>query len=156
MTALFHKEEGGREYTANAKPETIIGPTVKVEGTFDSQDTILVDGVVMGSLKTTKDLTVGQGARIEADVTAVNMHIAGEVHGNLKASGSLTLTSSARVYGDVETGIISVETGAVIQGRCVASGGKGAAPASAPSANAALASTASPKDAVSAHGEKKK
>ena len=71
------------------------------------------------------------------------MHIAGEVHGNLKASGSMTLTSSARVYGDVETGIISVETGAVLQGRCVANGGKGV-------------SVAPVKETLSASLEKKK
>ncbi len=143
MAAMFHKEEGGREFTPNTKPETVIGPTVKVEGTFESQDNILVDGVVMGSLKTTKDLTVGKGARIEADVMAANMHIAGEVHGNLKASGSMTLTNSARVYGDVETGIISVEVGAVLQGRCVANGGKDV-------------STTATKEMPSALNEKKK
>ena len=41
MTAMFHKEEGGREFTPHTKPETVIGPTVKVEGTFESQDNIL-------------------------------------------------------------------------------------------------------------------
>lgn len=121
---MFGKEEGGEGGSAMQQKaaQTVIGPTVKVEGSFHSDDNILIDGQVVGTVKTSKDLTVGPDSRIEADVTAENMHISGEVKGNLHASGTITLTSSARVYGDVETSIISVETGAVLQGRCVTGG----------------------------------
>ncbi len=120
MTPMFTKEEGGevspRGPVQNA--ETIIGPTVKVEGTFESDDNIQIEGQVVGTIKTSKDLTVGTDAKIEADVTAVNMHISGEVRGNIHASGTVELMSSARIHGDIETQIISVQTGAVVQGRC--------------------------------------
>ncbi len=118
---MFSKED---ETHAPAKSstsptETVIGPTVKVEGTFNGEDNVLVEGMVVGTLHTTHNLTVSDQATIEADVTAENMHISGTVKGNLKASDTITLTKSARIYGDVETNIISVETGAVIQGRCI-------------------------------------
>lgn len=117
---MFSKEEdeGREDGVPTSSPETIIGPTVRVEGTFQSDDNINVEGEVVGSLKTSKDLTVGSNARIEADVEANNMHISGEIHGNLKCMGSIQLTSSAKVYGDIDTEVISVENGAVMQGRC--------------------------------------
>ena len=100
------------------RPETVIGTSVSVEGTFHSEDNMLVDGSVTGTLATTKNLTVGKDAHIKADVSAANMSISGEVRGNLSATGSIKLAASARVYGDVEIHIISIETGAVLQGRC--------------------------------------
>ncbi|MFH1426478.1 MAG: polymer-forming cytoskeletal protein [Candidatus Kerfeldbacteria bacterium] len=125
MGAMFSKEEDGEapSMATSGSAETIIGPTVKVEGTFQSDDNILVEGEVVGTLKTSKDLTVGSDARIEADVEANNMHISGEVKGNLKALGAVQLASSAKVYGDIETEVIAVENGAVMQGRCTSGQG---------------------------------
>lgn len=101
---------------------TVIGSTVRVEGQFTSEDNVLIEGQVHGTLTTTQNLTVGSNARIEADIHATNMYISGEIHGNIIATGSVQLTSTARVYGDIETSIISIETGAVVQGRCTTSG----------------------------------
>lgn len=100
---------------------TVIGSTVKVEGQFNSEDNVLIEGEVVGSITTTQDLTVGEGAHIEADVKAANMYISGEIKGNLVCEGSMLLTRTARIYGDIETGILSIETGAVLQGRCTTS-----------------------------------
>ncbi|MFC1598145.1 polymer-forming cytoskeletal protein [Patescibacteria group bacterium] len=122
---MFTKEEGedvGMDAPSD-QAETIIGPTVKVEGTFQSDDNILIDGEIVGTIKTSKDLTVGEGARIEADIEAANMFVAGDITGNIKVSGTMQLSSSARIKGDIETQIISVETGAVIQGQCVSGQG---------------------------------
>ena len=128
--AMFTKGEEKMQptgSTANERPDTVIGTTVIVEGTFQSQDNMLIEGSVTGTVSTTKNLTVGKNAHIKADVSAANMTISGEVRGNLTATGTIQLASTARVYGDVETNIISIETGAVLQGRCTT----GAQPATA-------------------------
>lgn len=124
MTSIFSKEEKDdqQENGMRQKAETIIGPTVKVEGTFESDDNISIEGQVTGTVKTSKDLSIGKDASIEADITAANMYIAGEINGNLHASGTIKLTSSARIHGDIDTQIISVETGAVVQGKCMTGG----------------------------------
>ena len=118
--AMFTKgeEKMNTPEVANDRPDTVIGATVAVEGTFHSEDNMLIEGSVTGTLRTSKNLTVGKGAHIKADVAAANMYISGEIRGNLTATGSIQLAASARVYGDVETNIISIETGAVLQGRC--------------------------------------
>lgn len=112
--AMFNREEeGGREV------ETTIGPSVKVEGNFVGSGNVVVEGVVNGSLKTSKDLRVREGAKIKADVDAANIVTAGEIHGNVKTAGRLELAPSARVLGNVEASVLVVAEGAVLNGKIV-------------------------------------
>ncbi len=99
--------------------ETIIGPSVKVEGNFIGSGNVVVEGVVNGSIKTTKDLRIGDRAKVKADVDAANVVISGEVHGNVKSGGRLELTPTARVFGNVETGSLTVAAGAILNGKCM-------------------------------------
>lgn len=101
---------------------TIIGDGVKLEGKFSGSGNVSVRGEVMGSLKTNDDLIVEASAKIEADVEAKNITIAGAVHGNVLCHGQLRLLSSGKIFGDVSTAILSVETGAVIKGQCSTTG----------------------------------
>lgn len=103
---------GGREI------ETVIGPSVKVEGNFRGQGNVIVEGIVHGSLKTDKDLTVGSGAKISANVIAANAKISGEVKGSVKIKGKLELTETAKIFGDIETEVLSVTPGAILNGKC--------------------------------------
>jgi len=100
--------------------ETIIGPSVQVEGNFIANGDMVIEGTVSGSIKTEKNLRIGKEAKIFADITAANAVIAGEVQGELKIKDNLELTSTAKVFGDVKTKLIKIEEGAVLQGRCVA------------------------------------
>lgn len=99
------------------EPETIIAASVKVEGDFASEGNVLIEGVVEGSLRTERDLRVGERARIAADVTAANAVIAGEVRGNLVVGERLELEPTARVYGDVRTKVLVVASGASLNGK---------------------------------------
>lgn len=98
--------------------ETIIGPTVKVEGDFASEGNVLVLGVVNGSLKTKGNLRVEKGARIKADVEAANAAVFGEIKGNVTIQERLELGSSAAVEGDIVTKVLSIEPGAIVNGHC--------------------------------------
>ncbi|PIZ95878.1 MAG: hypothetical protein COX81_00065 [Candidatus Magasanikbacteria bacterium CG_4_10_14_0_2_um_filter_37_12] len=97
--------------------ETVVGPSVHVEGDFSSEGNILVKGTVSGSVKTSRLLTVEKGARIFANVRAGSAFISGEIKGNVKATDKLELTSSARIMGDISCTILAVEAGALLQGK---------------------------------------
>ena len=108
------KEDKNRQ---TSSVETIIGPSVKVEGDFVGQGDIIVQGIVLGNLKTKGHLEVGQDARITADVEAGSAHIAGEISGNILVKESLELEAAARIKGDIITGSLSVEKGAQLNGK---------------------------------------
>lgn len=98
--------------------ETIVGPSVKVEGDFVSKGNVVIEGTVMGSVRTEKNLRVEEGAVINANVHAENIRVAGEVRGNVQVAGLLELTSTARVLGDVHTKTLVVAAGALLHGSC--------------------------------------
>jgi cytoskeletal protein CcmA (bactofilin family) len=97
--------------------ETIIAQGVKVEGDFHSQGDVVIDGEVTGSVETAQALTIGEKARIHADVTATSVVVAGEVKGNLHAAERLELLATSVVEGDVETANLSVASGAMVNGK---------------------------------------
>ena len=97
--------------------ETVVGPSVNVEGDFASEGNIIVKGTVAGSVHTSRFLSVEMGAKIMANVRAGSAKISGEVKGNLKVRESLELTSTARVIGDIEVKTLSIEPGALLFGK---------------------------------------
>jgi len=99
--------------------ETIVGPSVKVEGEFVSEGNIVIEGQVSGTVKTAKHLRVEEGAKINANVGAESALVSGEVHGNMKINSTLEMTPTAKIYGDVETKTIIVAAGAILHGRCL-------------------------------------
>lgn len=107
--------------------ETVVGPSVNVEGDFASEGNILVKGTVSGSVKTSKRLTVEDGAKIFANVSAGSAVISGEVRGNVSAADMLELRATARVMGDVECKVLVVEAGCLIHGRVEMAGLSGEA-----------------------------
>lgn len=106
-----------REAGTVAGGETVIAQGVKVDGEFTSNGNVIIEGEVTGAVAVAGDLTVGQGARIHADVTAQNAAVAGEIGGNLRVNERLEISESARVLGDIEAQILSVSPGASINGR---------------------------------------
>lgn len=105
--------------------ETVVGPSVVVEGDFASEGNILVKGTVSGSVKTARLLTVESGAKILANVKAGDAIVSGEVRGNVKVDGQLELTASAQVLGDINCQVLVVAAGALIHGKIAMRGMEG-------------------------------
>ena len=103
-------------------PETVVGPSVKIQGDLNSEGNIRIEGHVTGKVKTSQSVHVGEAAKIAADILAGNATIAGEIQGNLKVTGNLILQSTARVTGDISCSILRVEDGAQFSGKCSMAG----------------------------------
>lgn len=114
---MFNKQGQGGTTTSN-EFETVIGPSVKVKGDFNAQGNVIVEGMVEGSIKTIGNLEVGEKAKINASVEAREAKIGGEIRGNLKIKGFLEITATAKIFGDLEAASLSIERGAVINGKC--------------------------------------
>jgi cytoskeletal protein CcmA (bactofilin family) len=116
------------EYTPNGagvqSEDTVIGSTIKIEGDLVSNGNIMVEGEVVGSLKTEKTLTVGYGAKVNADVKATNALISGDVNGNMAVTDKIELNETAVVNGDVQAGVIVIKAGAKFNGKCTMHDGK--------------------------------
>lgn len=120
---MFQKSSSDlSRHTGVDEVETVVGPSVVVEGDFSSEGNILVKGTVCGSVKTGQLLTVEQGARILANVKAKSAIISGEVKGNVRVEERLELNESSRVLGDIACATLSIAPGALVQGRITMKG----------------------------------
>lgn len=126
MAKMFSTREEDMPVAHNgAAPQTVIGQGIKVEGTFSGSGNVIVQGEVEGTLSTAGDLVIENGAVVNANLEAQNIRVSGEVKGDITCHGQLDLQATAKIYGDVTTDIISVDTGAVIQGQCRTGVGSG-------------------------------
>lgn len=118
MFGLNDKEEVTNNIKGVQTEDTVIGNTIKIEGDLVSNGNILVEGEVVGSLKTEKTLTVGLGAKVNADIKATTALISGEVNGNITVTEKIELNESAVVNGDLQAKIVVIKAGAKFNGKC--------------------------------------
>ena len=112
---MFNKPETKEKFK---EVETIIGPSIKVKGNFNGQGNIVVEGTLEGSLKTNGDVFIGDKAIIIANVEAKEVHISGKIDGNIKVKKHLEIADTAKINGDIECSSLSIDTGAVLNGKC--------------------------------------
>lgn len=106
----------------NGPAETVVGPSVKIQGDLNSEGNIKIEGQVTGKVKTSQSVFIIPGAKIAADVLAGNAVVGGEVMGNLKIGGHLILQGTSKVMGDITCQILRVEDGAQFSGKCTMGG----------------------------------
>jgi len=112
---MFKEENPAKDIKS---AETIIGPSVRVEGDFISDNDIIIDGEVVGNISTANNLRIGKGAVVKAKIDAKNAYIAGKVTGNVTVKDKLKVTDSASIKGNVTAKFLDVEQGAILVGQC--------------------------------------
>jgi cytoskeletal protein CcmA (bactofilin family) len=96
---------------------THIGPGIVINGELSSEESLRVDGYVKGHiLLRDSELTVGQSARIEADIRSVRVLVLGTVNGNIAAAERIELGASASVTGNLSANKVVIVEGAQFSG----------------------------------------
>jgi cytoskeletal protein CcmA (bactofilin family) len=96
--------------------ETVLGANSTLEGTLRSSANIRLDGSFTGTLEITGNVLVGETAKINADINARNISIAGAVRGNISGK-KVQLLRTGRVWGDIQAVALTTEEGAFIDGK---------------------------------------
>lgn len=97
---------------------TTIGPTVHIVGDVRSDEDLLIEGRIDGSLQIgNAALTIGPRGRLEADVRGKTITIRGEVHGTISAAERIDIAASASVKGDLSANHVIIAEGATFNGR---------------------------------------
>jgi cytoskeletal protein CcmA (bactofilin family) len=111
---LFNKQT---DFT-KATFDTLVGANTEITGNVNSNGIIRIDGKVTGNLTVQGDIFVGENACIKGDVTAYNIHIAGNIDGNISSSGTLKLLSTAKLIGDIQVKSFVCDEGSIFEGTC--------------------------------------
>lgn len=108
----------GEPSTKVSSPGTLIAEGTEIEGKFSFSGTATVNGRLRGEIISNDALIVGEKGVINASIHAGVVHISGEVVGDVNASERLELHGHCRVYGDVESPVVIIEEGALLEGQC--------------------------------------
>jgi cytoskeletal protein CcmA (bactofilin family) len=95
---------------------TIIGETMRIQGTLSSDEEIVMNGEMEGEMDLAHRLTIGTNGKVNANVKVKDVIIAGSLKGNVDASERVTLRAGANLVGDVKTAGIVIEDGAYFKG----------------------------------------
>jgi cytoskeletal protein CcmA (bactofilin family) len=102
-----------------------LGPRDTLNGRLEIQGDLKIAGNVEGELKASGDVSVGEGAAIQASIEGANVNVRGQVTGNVTAKKRLTLGGSGRLNGDVKVARLTVEDGATLNGNVTMQSEKG-------------------------------
>ncbi len=95
---------------------SIISADLQIVGDMSSSGDLQVDGAVQGDIHTSV-LTIGETAQIRGAVYADMVRVCGSIIGQIEAK-RVELTRTARVTGDIMHEVLSIESGAFLEGNC--------------------------------------
>ncbi|HPF52438.1 MAG TPA: polymer-forming cytoskeletal protein [Draconibacterium sp.] len=108
-----------RSYGDEASQQiNILGEGTKIKGDIISNGDIRIDGEMIGNLATKGKLVVGTNGKIDGQVQAANIEVAGFIKGKVTAKELLNMKTSAKIEGDILAGKLAVEPGAIFTGTC--------------------------------------
>ncbi len=95
---------------------TIISASLRIVGNLISDGDVQVDGIIDGNVRS-RTLTIGETATINGEVEAETVRIHGSISGQIKAK-KVELGPTAKVVGDIIHSLLTVESGAYLEGSC--------------------------------------
>lgn len=98
--------------------EKILDVDASMQGTISFKDPVnlRINGSFEGKLDTRGNLTIGENAKVTANIHGDSIVIAGKVSGDVVASRSLSILGTATLKGNLTTPRLSVGDGAMLQG----------------------------------------
>ena len=96
----------------------IIGNGTIIKGEIESNGDIRIDGKVLGILKSTGKIVLGQNGIIEGDIFCKQADLLGHVKGKLIVDELTSMKSTAYFEGELSTKQLYIEIGAKFIGRC--------------------------------------
>lgn len=102
------------------KFDTLIGRHAQIHGCLKLQESVRIDGQVVGNIEAPNDdsisVVIGPTGEVMGDVSASRILVAGRVSGNIHAFERVEVMASALVQGDVRYASLAVEHGARLLG----------------------------------------
>ncbi len=106
--------------------EKILDVDASMQGTITFKDPVnlRINGSFEGKLDTRGNLTIGENAKVRAEIHGDRIVIAGKVKGDVTATQSLSVVAPGTVEGNIVTPRLSVTEGAILEGQVAMQGVK--------------------------------
>lgn len=97
---------------------TVVGPEAYFQGSITVRGSLRVEGEVEGSIREAQSVVVGTNGRVQGDISAERVVVAGFVRGDCVAAQQMEIRAGGRVYGNIRTTKLTIEEGATFEGNC--------------------------------------
>ena len=110
----------GRRKKAEEMEGKVLDVSANMQGTLSFGDPVnlKINGEFQGELDAKGTLTISDTALVRAKIRGDIINVAGKVEGDILARKELRLIRPARIKGDITTPVLSVEPGALLEGKC--------------------------------------
>jgi cytoskeletal protein CcmA (bactofilin family) len=132
--AMLKRDELNSVPAASGDLNALLGRGSEFEGKLTFEGTVRIDGKFTGTIVTNDVLVIGEGAKVQAEITAGTVIVHGEISGNVKAKSAIELHHPARMKGNVETPSLMIEKGVIFEGQTKMDGVEKSASKPAPAA----------------------
>jgi len=104
--------------SANRRHETaVIGASIQIDGHLRGQEDLIIEGEVNGTVNlASHTLTIGNQAKIKANVFAHTVYVDGTMEGDLYGAEQVLIRKTARMKGNITSPRVSLEDGASFKG----------------------------------------
>jgi cytoskeletal protein CcmA (bactofilin family) len=106
----------GSSYTPPSHAPTVVGAGMTMKGEIKGEGTVVMLGSFEGDIALEGTLHVGVEARVDANISATSIVVAGSVRGNLSANTRVEILASGSLTGSVRSGSFTAADGAVVKG----------------------------------------
>ena len=96
--------------------KAFLGPGSQFEGKLLFDEIVRMDGIFRGEISSKDTLIVGQTAELNAEVHVGTLILSGRFKGNIQATTRVELRAPAQVEGSIETPVLMVEEGVLLNG----------------------------------------
>lgn len=96
--------------------ESSIAPTDTFEGKIRTSRGVRIMGTVKGEIQSDQYVHIEEDARVDADIQADEVVIAGDYSGKLTVNQRLEIRATGRVSGEIDTAKLSLHEGGYIHG----------------------------------------
>ena len=104
------------------KPDTItmlLGPSTTIEGTIEFENTIRLEGNVIGKIYSTDGkLIIGETATVNGEIMVNVAIIMGRVNGKINAGKRVEVYPPGRIEGDIQSPALLIKSGVIFNGNC--------------------------------------
>lgn len=105
-----------RTFAPPPSATTVVGPGITLKGELQGEGTLTILGQYEGDIVLDGVLHVGPDARVDANISATAIVIAGIVRGNLSADTRVDILPTGSLTGTVKSGSFSAADGASVKG----------------------------------------
>lgn len=122
----------GSNAASSSSRRLVIGQGITMSGEIESCDYLMVEGTVEAALKGASTLEIAETGTFYGTVEIMDATIAGCFEGDITASGRITITSTGSVTGSLFYKELTLEAGAIVDGKVSPINGKAAKKADKP------------------------